>query len=135
MKKIILSILCLMFIFSSVSVYAAEPSAIPRYIHILHMSDNFSINQQTGYAIVDAYMMIESGSYCTISAQVKKENATGWSVVHTYRASGGTSAIIEQEPRLSRGYTYKCVFTYTVYDEQDFVIEQKTFTSQEIDYR
>lgn len=135
MKKIITLILCLLLIFCAIPTYAAESSVVPRYIHILHMSDNFSINEQTGYAIVDAYMMIESGSYCTISAQIKKETATGWSVVQTFRANGGTSAIIEEEPKLSKGYTYKCVFTFTVYDEMDFQLEQKTFESREIDYR
>ncbi|MBR6656825.1 MAG: hypothetical protein IKL18_01475 [Oscillospiraceae bacterium] len=132
MKKIIALLLAVLMLCVSVPAYAEE--ATPWYIHILHMTEGFNINSN-GLAYVDADIAIRSGAYCTIAAKVQKETSTGWSTVVTYRATGDDTAYIEEDIYLARGYTYKCVFTFTVYDEMDFQLEQKTFESQEIDYR
>ena len=98
------------------------------------MTHEFSINTQTGYTIVDADMEIKSGSYCTIAAEVQHKENNRWVSDVTYRANGSPYAYFENDLYLDRGYVYKCVFTFTVYDEYDFIIEQKIFSSQEIDY-
>lgn len=117
----------------SVPVYAEE--ATPWYIHIIYMTESFEISP-SGIASVDADISIRSGAYCTIAAKIQKETASGgWSTVVTFRDTGDTYAIVEETTRLTSKGTYKCVFTFTVYDDMDFIIEQKSFESQEIGYR
>lgn len=134
MKKIISLILAFLLVFVSVPVFASDISASPYYIHIRLMAHNFDINVQNGAAIADAHISIKSGSYCTVAAEVQKKVNGDWDPVVTYRATGETSATISEDFYLDRGYIYVCVFTFTVYDEYDFIIEQKIFSSQEIDY-
>ena len=118
----------------SVPAYAEE--ATPWYIHILHMSEGFDISSN-GVATVAADIEIRSsGAYCTAVAKVQKETASGgWSTVVTFRDTDDDYAEISEITRLTSKGTYKCVFTFTVYDDMDFIIEQKSFESQEIDYR
>lgn len=133
MKKIISLLLAILMLCLSVPAYAED--ATPWYIHILHMSEAFDISSN-GIASVDADISIRSGAYCTIAAKIQKETASGgWSTVVTFRDTGDTYAIVEETTRLTSKGTYKCVFTFTVYDDMDFIIEQKSFESQEIDYR
>lgn len=134
MKKIISLVLAFLLVFAAVPVFASDTLASPYYIHIRLMAHNFDIDTQTGEASVLADMMIKSGSYCTVAAEVQKKVNGDWDPVVTYRATGGTSATISEDFYLDRGYIYKCIFTFTVYDEYDFIIEQKIFSSQEIDY-
>ncbi len=134
MKKFISLILVILMIFVSVPVYADDLVASPYYLHIRLMGHAFDINTQTGATIVDANMTIKSGSYCTIAAEVQHKENNDWVLDVTYRANGSPDAYIDQDLYLERGYIYKCVFTFTVYDEYDFIIEQKIFSSQEIDY-
>lgn len=133
MKKIISLLLTILMLNLSVPVYAEE--ATPWYIHIIYMTESFEISP-SGIASVDADISIRSGAYCTIAAKIQKETASGgWSTVVTFRDTGDTYAIVEETTRLTSKGTYKCVFTFTVYDDMDFIIEQKSFESQEIGYR
>ena len=134
MKKIISLILSIIICLIAIPAYAEDLSISPYYIHIKFMTHEFSINTQTGYTIVDADMEIKSGSYCTIAAEVQHKENNRWVSEVTYRANGSPYAYFENDLYLDRGYVYKCVFTFTVYDEYDFIIEQKIFSSQEIDY-
>lgn len=134
MKKIISLILSIIICLIAIPAYAEDLSISPYYIHIRLMTHEFNINTQTGSAIVGADMDIKSGSYCTIAAEVQHKENNDWVPDVTYRANGTTSALIERYLTLSEGYIYKCIFTFTVYDEYDFIIEQKKFSSQEIDY-
>lgn len=131
MKKIIVLLLSILMLCMPITVYGEEIS--PWYVHILHMRDYFDISP-SGAAVVQADMAIRSGAYCTIAATIKKEVNNNWSPIVTFRATDDNIAVIEETTGLTSKGTYKCVFTFTVYDEQDFIIEQKTFTSQEIDY-
>lgn len=133
MKKIIALTLAIILCMLSIPAHANEVSVSPYYIRIRLMTHEFHINEQTGRAVVGADMDIKSGSYCTISAKIQRETDSGWVTVTTYRAVGGTSALIEETPTLTSGYNYKCTFTFTVYDEYDMIIEQKAF-SEEADY-
>ncbi|MBR3962652.1 MAG: hypothetical protein IKK14_03905 [Oscillospiraceae bacterium] len=132
MKKIIALLLAVLMLGISVPAYAEE--ATPWYIHILHMSEGFDINSN-GIVSVDADIAIRSGAYCTIAAKIQKETIGGWNTIHTFRATGDNTAYIEETARLTAKGTYKCVFTFTVYDEMDFQLEQRTFESEEIEYR
>ena len=127
MKKIISLLLAILMLGLSIPVYAEEVS--PWYIYILHMSELFEISA-SGVATVSSDMEIRSsGAYCTAVAKVQKETASGgWNTVTTFRDTDDDYVAIYETIRLTSKGNYKCVFTFTVYDEYDFIIEQKSFT-------
>lgn len=134
MKKIfsvlVAMVLCFVPIFAQ-----AQEVATPYYLHIRSMAHLFDIDEQNSYGLVDAHITIKSGASCSAKATVQREINGVWRNVIAYTETGTTSAMISEDPYLSQGYKYKCVFTFTVYDSSGNVIEQKTFTSQEVDYR
>lgn len=134
MKKLISVLLMLAIFFVPIFTYADDSVATPYYLHIRSMAHLFDIDEQSGYAKVDARITLKSGDSCYVNATVKREINGAWRNVIAYSDTGTTSATISEDPYLSSGYKYKCVFTFKVYDANNNVIEEKTFTSQEIDY-
>ena len=134
MKKIISILLALILLATPIYSYADDSIAVPYYLHIRSMAHFFDIDTQTGYAMVDAHMSIKSGDSCSVNATVKREINGAWRNVIAYNDSGDTSATISRDPYLSEGYKYKCVFTFTVYDANENILEQRSFESREIEY-
>lgn len=135
MKKIISLCLVILFSLFLLPVCANGEMLSPRYNYIMNIGEDFSINESTGKADVDADLVLETGAHCLITAEVKKEVNSRWEPFATFRKSGSKIAIMGESINLTQGYRYKCVFTFTAYDENYFVIEQEVITSAIIDYR
>ncbi|MBQ4547555.1 MAG: hypothetical protein IJA17_10455 [Oscillospiraceae bacterium] len=136
MKKILSVILSFVLLLSSfcVSTYASVPEISPYYLHIRSIGRSFTIDSQTGEARVLADLTISSGDHCSVSASVQKKVNTTWRSFAVFRDSGTEDAGFIEYVALDSGYTYKCVFNFIVYDVNGNIIEQKSFTSEEIYY-
>lgn len=134
MKKFISLLIAIVFAFVAIPAYAEDIGVTPYYLHIKLMANGFEIDDQTGEALVDAHITIKSGNSCKAVASVQRSSGSSWTTVSTFRETGTTSATISENLDVSRGYTYKCVFSFTVFDANGNIIEQKSFTSEEIYY-
>lgn len=137
MKKIFVLVITFLMIFSFAGelTYAIVDEISPYYLHIRSMAHSFDIDTQTGETTLIGDITIKSGASCSVNATIKRQINGAWRNVIMFNDSGIDDATISESPYLSQGYKYKCVFTFTVYNSSGDIIEEKTFESQEVDYR
>ena len=134
MKKIISLVLAFVFLISATTVYGAE-KITPRYVYIDHVSNNFTINTRNGYADVDADIMVENDAYCRVVAKIQRKINNSWVNYRTFYDADYGYAYVEETTSLTKGYSYRCVFTFYVYNANNVIIEEENITSPTIDYR
>lgn len=135
MKKIISLLLAVVFLLSAQPVYAENNSITPYYIYIDQTSDDFEVNTKTGVATVDADIMVENNLYCRVVAKVQRKINNSWVNFRTFYDADYGFAYITETTSLTKGYSYRCVFTYYVYNANNVIIEEENITSPIIDYR
>ena len=135
MKKIISLLLTIVLVMLSFPVYASDNTIMPRYLYIDQITDDFSINTGTGVADVDADIMVENNLYCRVVAKIQRKINNSWVNFRTFYDADYGFAYIAETTSLAKCYSYRCVFTYYVYNANNVIIEEKSITSPTIDYR
>ncbi|MEG0753154.1 MAG: hypothetical protein RR461_04935 [Angelakisella sp.] len=112
---IVLAAVCCMALSVPALAQGMEPIT-PYFTHIKSAKGNMTISS-SGTAKVTGGMSIAKGDTCEIIATIEQEIDGSWQEVKTFTVSADrTSTTISKSKALYKGYSYRCVFQFNVYE-------------------
>lgn len=126
MKKLLSIFLAVILLFSCVQPVRAavvEPDA-PCFSYISSVSASLTINESTGVARCYARCSTsKSNVTITIIGTLQQYRSEKWNYVASWSKSGSPTVILDEQCTVSRGYQYRFVVYFYIYDTNGNLLE------------
>lgn len=131
MKRIVCLLLVGVLLCASiVPVSATEDTTVsPRFTYISSTATGFRIDTDPGIAVCYAKCETYSDSVTVkIIGSLQQYKSSAWTQIYSWTVTGTRVVILDRLRAVSKGYNYRFVATYYIYNSAGAVVESSTTT-------